>query len=131
MRDLDKNVVYTTKGISQEKVIELYRWLLKNDKGWEDYSTSDIIDSELLYNKLTEQWIIRHTTDENQISINTLFEVEDKDSLVLVSNDLVDWCVGDVVLEHKGLYYCDIDGVLKPFNYMLKLTEEQKRYLNK
>ena len=70
-------------------------------------------------------------------SINTLFEGEapfdkgGRDSLVLVSNDLAEWSVEEVVLEYKGLYYCDRDGVLEPYNYIMKLTEEQKEYLNK
>lgn len=137
MRDLDKNVVYTTEGVIEERVKELYHWLLRNDRGWTDYHVSEIMDSEIEYDDITKQWVIGELIGE-ATSINTLFEGEalfdkgGKDSLVLVSDDLVDWSVKEVVLEHKGLYYCDgEDGVLEPYNYLMKLTEEQKRYLNK
>ena len=130
MRGLDKNVVYTTEGVSREKIEELYYWLLKNDKGWEDYDVSEIVESELEYDGIAKQWYI-YGLKGGATSINTLFEVGGKDSLVLVSNNLVDWSVEEIVLEHKGLYYCDKDGVLEPYNYIMELTEEQKQYLNK
>lgn len=137
MRDLDKNVTYTTEGVIEERVEELYRWFLRNDRGWTNYHVSEIMDSEIEYNDVSKQWIIGELSGE-VTSINTLFEVEahfdkgGRDSLVLVSNDLMDWSVEELVLEHKGLYYCDgEDGVLEPYNYIMKLTEEQKHYLNK
>ena len=130
MRDLDKNVTYTTEGVIEERVEELYHWLLKSDKGWTYYRVSEIMDSEIEYDDIYKQWVIYELRGE-ATSINTLFEGEGKDSLALVSNDLVDWCVEEIVLEHKGLYYCDRDGVLEPYNYIMKLTEEQKEYLNK
>ena len=130
MRDLDKNVTYTTEGVIEERVKELHHWLLRNDRGWTNYRVSEIMDCEIEYDNVSKQWLIGEFRGE-VTSINTLFEVEGKDSLALVSNDLVDWCVEEIVLEHKGLYYCDRDGVLEPYNYITKLTEEQKRYLNK
>ena len=136
MRDLDKNVTYTTEGVIEERVKELYHWLLRNDRGWTNYRVSDIMDCEIEYDNVSKQWVIGELIGE-ATSINTLFEGEapfDKgarDSLVLVSNDLVEWSVEEVVLEYKGLYYCDRDGVLEPYNYIMKLTEEQKEYLNR
>ena len=136
MRDLDKNVAYTTEGVIEERVKELYHWLLRNDRGWTNYHVSEIMDCEIEYDNVSKQWVIGELIGE-ATSINTLFEGEapfDKgarDSLVLVSNDLAEWSVEEVVLEHKGLYYCDRDGVLEPYNYIMKLTEEQKEYLNK
>lgn len=136
MKDLNKNVVYTTEGVIEERVEELYYWLLRNDRGWINYRVSDIMNCEIEYCNVIKQWVIYELRGE-ATSINTLFEREvpfdkgDRYSLVLVSNDLVDWSVEEVVLEHKGLYYCDRDGVLEPYNYIMKLTEEQKEYLNK
>ena len=136
MRDLDKNVTYTTEGVIEERVKELYHWLLRNDRGWTNYHVSEIMDCEIEYDDITKQWIICEFIGE-ATSINTLFEGEapfdkgGRDSLVLVSNDLAEWSVEEVVLEYKGLYYCDRDGVLEPYNYIMKLTEEQKHYLNK
>lgn len=136
MRDLDKNVTYTTEGVIEERVKELYHWLLRNDRGWTNYHVSEIMDCEIEYDNVSKQWVIGELIGE-ATSINTLFEGEapfDKgarDSLVLVSNDLAEWSVEEVVLEYKGLYYCDRDGVLEPYNYIMKLTEEQKEYLNK
>ena len=136
MRDLDKNVTYTTEGVIEERVEELYHWLLRNDRGWTNYYVSEIMDSEIEYDDITKQWVIYKLRGE-ATSINTLFEGEapfdkgGRDSLVLVSNDLAEWSVEEVVLEYKGLYYCNRDGVLEPYNYVMKLTEEQKRYLNK
>ena len=136
MRDLDKNVTYTTEGVIEERVKELYHWLLRNDRGWTNYNVSEIMDCEIEYDNVSKQWVIGELIGE-ATSINTLFEGEapfDKgarDSLVLVSNDLAEWSVEEVVLEYKGLYYCDRDGVLEPYNYIMKLTEEQKEYLNK
>lgn len=136
MRDLDKNVTYTTEGVIEERVKELYHWLLKNDVSWELYPVSEIMDCEIEYDDITKQWVMYELRGE-ATSINTLFEGEapfykgDRDSLVLVSNDLAEWSVEEVVLERKGLYYCDRDGVLEPYNYIMKLTEEQKHYLNK
>lgn len=130
MRDLDKNVTYTTEGVIEERVKELYHWLLRNDRGWTNHHVSEIMDCEIEYDLCQRTWYIYELRGE-ATSINTLFEVEGKDSLALVSNDLVDWCVEEIVLEHKGLYYCDRDGVLEPYNYITKLTEEQKEYLNK
>ena len=129
MRDLDKNVTYTTEGVIEERVEELKHWLLKSDRGWTKYRVSEIMDSEIEYDDIYKQWII-YELRGGATSINTLFE-GDRDSLVLVSNDLAEWSVEEVVLEHKGLYYCDRDGVLEPYNYIMKLTEEQKEYLNK
>lgn len=136
MRDLDKNVTYTTEGVIEERVKELYHWLLRNDTGWDNYNVSKIMDCEIEYDVITKQWVIGEFIGE-VTSINTLFEGEapfdkgGRDSLVLVSNDLAEWSVEEVVLEYKGLYYCDRDGVLEPYNYIMKLTEEQKEYLNK
>ena len=136
MRDLDKNVTYTTEGVIEERVKELYHWLLRNDRGWTNYHVSKIMDCEIEYDNVSKQWIIGEFRGE-ATSINTLFEGEapfdkgGRDSLVLVSNDLAEWSVEEVVLEYKGLYYCDRDGVLEPYNYIMKLTEEQKEYLNK
>ena len=136
MRDLDKNVTYTTEGVIEERVKELYHWLLRNDRGWTNYHVSKIMDCEIEYDDITKQWVIGDFMRE-VTSINTLFEEEapfdkgGRDSLVLVSNDLAEWSVEEVVLEYKGLYYCDRDGVLEPYNYIMKLTEEQKEYLNK
>ena len=139
MRDLDKNVTYTTEGVIEERVKELYRWFLRNDMGWRwiNYRVSEIMDCEIEYDDITKQWVIYELRGE-ATSINTLFEGEapfdkgGRDSLVLVSNDLMDWSVEEVVLEYKGLYYCGgEDGVLEPYNYIMKLTEEQKHYLNK
>ena len=136
MRDLDKNVTYTTEGVIEERVKELYHWLLRNDRGWTNYRVSKIMDCEIEYDDITKQWVIGEFIGE-ATSINTLFEGEapfdkgGRDSLVLVSNDLAEWSVEEVVLEYKGLYYCDRDGVLEPYNYIMKLTEEQKEYLNK
>ena len=137
MRDLDKNVTYTTEGVIEERVEELYRWFLRNDMGWINYRVSEIMDCEIEYDDVSKQWVIYELRGE-ATSINTLFEGEapfdkgGRDSLVLVSNDLAEWSVEEVVLEYKGLYYCDgEDGVLEPYNYIMKLTEEQKHYLNK
>ena len=136
MRDLDKNVTYTTEGVIEERVKELYHWLLRNDRGWTNYNVSEIIDCEIEYDNVSKQWVIGEFIGE-VTSINTLFEGEapfdkgGRDSLVLVSNDLAEWSVEEVVLEYKGLYYCNRDGVLEPYNYIMKLTEEQKEYLNK
>ena len=139
MRDLDKNVTYTTEGVIEERVKELYRWFLRNDMGWRwiNYRVSEIMDCEIEYDDVSKQWVIYELRGE-ATSINTLFEGEapfdkgGRDSLVLVSNDLAEWSVEEVVLEYKGLYYCDgEDGVLEPYNYIMKLTEEQKHYLNK
>ena len=136
MRDLDKNVTYTTEGVIEERVKELYHWLLRNDRGWTNYHVSEIMDCEIEYDDITKQWVIGEFTGE-VTSINTLFEGEapfdkgGRDSLVLVSNDLAEWSVEEVVLEYKGLYYCNRDGVLEPYNYIMKLAEEQKEYLNK
>ena len=136
MRDLDKNVTYTTEGVIEERVKELYHWLLRNDRGWTNYRVSDIMDCEIEYDDITKQWFFYGLRGE-ATSINTLFEGEtpfdkgDRDSLVLVSNDLAEWSVEEVVLEYKGLYYCDRDGVLEPYNYVMKLTEEQKEYLDR
>ena len=136
MRDLDKNVTYTTEGVIEERVKELYHWLLRNDRGWTNYHVSEIMDCEIEYDNVSKQWVIGEFIGE-VTSINTLFEGEapfdkgGRDSLVLVSNDLAEWSVEEVVLEYKGLYYCDRDGVLEPYNYIMKLTEEQKEHLNK
>lgn len=136
MRDLDKNITYTTEGVIEERVKELYHWLLRNDTGWDNYNVSKIMDCEIEYDVITKQWVIGEFIGE-VTSINTLFEGEapfdkgGRDSLVLVSNDLAEWSVEEVVLEYKGLYYCDRDGVLEPYNYIMKLTEEQKEHLNK
>lgn len=136
MRDLDKNVTYTTEGVIEERVKELYHWLLRNDRGWTNYHVSEIMDCEIEYDNVSKQWVIGEFIGE-VTSINTLFEGEapfdkgGRDSLVLVSNDLAEWSVEEVVLEYKGLYYCNRDGVLEPYNYIMKLTEEQKEYLNK
>ena len=136
MRDLDKNVTYTTEGVIEERVKELYHWLLRNDRGWTNYRVSKIMDCEIEYDDISKQWFICELRGE-ATSINTLFEGEapfykgDRDSLVLVSNDLAEWSVEEIVLEHKGLYYCDRDGVLEPYNYIMKLTEEQKEYLDR
>ena len=136
MRDLDKNVTYTTEGVIEERVKELYHWLLRNDRGWTNYHVSEIMDCEIEYDDITKQCVIGEFIGE-VTSITTLFEGEapcdkgGRDSLVLVSNDLAEWSVEEVVLEYKGLYYCDRDGVLEPYNYIMKLTEEQKEYLNK
>ena len=136
MRDLDKNVTYTTEGVIEERVKELYHWLLRNDRGWTNYHVSEIMDCEIEYDDITKQWVIGDFMRE-VTSINTLFEEEapfdkgGRDSLVLVSNDLAEWSVEEVVLEYKGLYYCDRDGVLEPYNYVMKLTEEQKEYLDR
>ena len=136
MRDLDKNVTYTTEGVIEERVKELYHWLLRNDRGWTNYHVSEIMDCEIEYDDITKQWVIGDFMRE-VTSINTLFEGEapfdkgGRDSLVLVSNDLAEWSVEEVVLEYKGLYYCDRDGVLEPYNYIMKLTEEQKEYLDR
>ena len=136
MRDLDKNVTYTTEGVIEERVKELYHWLLRNDRGWTNYHVSEIMDCEIKYDDITKQWFIGGFIGE-VTSINTLFEGEapfdkgGRDSLVLVSNDLAEWSVEEVVLEYKGLYYCNRDGVLEPYNYIMKLAEEQKEYLNK
>ena len=136
MRDLDRNTTYTTEGVIEERVKELYHWLLRNDRGWTNYHVSEIMDCEIEYDDITKQWVIGDFMRE-VTSINTLFEGEapfdkgGRDSLVLVSNDLAEWSVEEVVLEYKGLYYCDRDGVLEPYNYIMKLTEEQKEYLNK
>ena len=136
MRDLDKNVTYTTEGVIEERVKELYHWLLRNDTGWDNYNVSKIMDCEIEYDVVTKQWVIGEFIGE-VTSINTLFEGEapfdkgGRDSLVLVSNDLAEWSVEEVVLEYKGLYYCNRDGVLEPYNYIMKLTEEQKEHLNK
>ena len=136
MRDLDKNVTYTTEGVIEERVKELYHWLLRNDRGWTNYNVSKIMDCEIEYDDITKQWVIGDFMRE-VTSINTLFEGEapfdkgGRDSLVLVSNDLAEWSVEEVVLEYKGLYYCDRDGVLEPYNYVMKLTEEQKEYLDR
>ena len=136
MRDLDKNVTYTTEGVIEERVKELYHWLLRNDRGWTNYHVSEIMDCEIEYDNVSKQWFMSGFRGE-ATSINTLFEGEapfdkgGRDSLVLVSNDLAEWSVEEVVLEYKGLYYCDRDGVLEPYNYIMKLTEEQKEYLNK
>ena len=136
MRDLDKNVTYTTEGVIEERVKELYHWLLRNDRGWTNYHVSEIMDSEIEYDDIPKQWVIGELRGE-ATSINTLFEGEapfykgGRDSLVFCQNDLAEWSVEEVVLEHKGLYYCDRDGVLEPYNYIMKLTEEQKEYLNK
>lgn len=136
MRDLDKNVTYTTEGVIEERVKELYHWLLRNDRGWTNYRVSDIMDCEIEYDDISKQWVFYGLRGE-ATSINTLFEGETpfdkggRDSLVLVSNDLAEWSVEEVVLEYKGLYYCDRDGVLEPYNYVMKLTEEQKEYLDR
>ena len=136
MRDLDKNVTYTTEGVIEERVKELYHWLLRNDRGWTNYRVSKIMDCKIEYDDISKQWFICGLRGE-ATSINTLFEGEahfdkgGRDSLVLVSNDLAEWSVEEVVLEYKGLYYCDRDGVLEPYNYIMKLTEEQKEYLNR
>ena len=136
MRDLDKNVTYTTEGVLEERVEELFHWLLKNDMGWTNYRVSEIMDCEIEYDNVIKQWVIYELRGE-AISINTLFEREahfdkgGRDSLVLVSNDLAEWSVEEVVLEYKGLCYCDRDGVLEPYNYIMKLTEEQKEYLDR
>ena len=136
MRDLDKNVTYTTEGVIEERVKELYHWLLRNDRGWTNYNVSKIMDCEIEYDNVSKQWGIGGWSRE-VTSINTLFEGEapfdkgGRDSLVLVSNDLAEWSVEEVVLEYKGLYYCDRDGVLEPYNYIMKLTEEQKEYLDR
>ena len=136
MRDLDKNVTYTTEGVIEERVKELYHWLLRNDRGWTNYNVSEIMDCEIEYDNVSKQWVIGEFRGE-ATSINTLFEGEapfdkgGRDSLVLVSNDLAEWSVEEVVLEYKGLYYCNRDGVLEPYNYIMKLTEEQKEYLDR
>ena len=130
MRDLDKNVTYTTEGVIEERVKELHHWLLRNDRGWTNYRVSEIMDCEIEYDDISKQWVIYELRRE-ATSINTLFEVEGEDSLVFVSNDLVEWSVEEVVLEYKRLYYCDRDGVLEPYNYVMKLTEEQKEYLDR
>ena len=136
MRDLDKNVTYTTEGVIEERVKELYHWLLRNDTGWDNYNVSKFMDCEIEYDNVSKQWFIGEFRGE-ATSINTLFEGEapfdkgGRDSLVLVSNDLAEWSVEEVVLEYKGLCYCDRDGVLEPHNYIMKLTEEQKEHLNK
>ena len=124
MRDLDRNTTYTTRGVSRERVIELYNRLLTNDTGWGNYTIYVVTDVELEYDSRQRSWYI-----------DTLFEkpsfTKTSTDLALVSNDLVDWSVEELVLEHKGLYYCDRDGVLEPFNHVMELTEEQKVILNK
>ena len=134
MRDLDRNTTYTTRGVSRERVIELYNWLLTNDTGWGNYTIYVVTDVELEYDSRQRSWYIYGLRGE-ATSIDTLFEepsfTKTSTDLALVSNDLVDWSVEELVLEHKGLYYCDRDGVLEPFNHVMELTEEQKVILNK
>lgn len=55
MRDLDKNVTYTTEGVIEERVKELYHWLLRNDRGWTNYHVSEIMDCEIEYDDITKQ----------------------------------------------------------------------------
>ena len=52
MRDLDKNVTYTTEGVIEERVEELKHWLLKSDRGWANYRVSEIMDSEIEYDDI-------------------------------------------------------------------------------
>ena len=129
MRDLDRNTTYTTEGVSKKRVIELYNWLLTNETGWGNYTIKEITDVELEYRQ--RSWLIYELRGE-ATSIDTLFEkpsfTKTSTDLALVSNDLVGWSVEELVLEHKGLYYCDRDGVLEPFNHVMELTEEQKSY---
>ena len=73
MRDLDKNVTYTTEGVIEERVDELYYWLLRNDRGWTNYNVSEIMDSEIEYDDISKQWVIGELRGE-ATSINTLFE---------------------------------------------------------
>ena len=131
MRDLDKNTTYTTRGVSKERVIELYNWFLTNDTGWDNYTIYVITDVELEYDLRQRSWLIYELRGE-ATSIDTLFEepffIKTSTDVALVSNDLVDWSVEELVLEYKGLYYCDRDGVLEPFNHVMELTEKQKRY---
>ena len=132
MRDLDRNTTYTTEGVSKKRVIELYNWLLTNETGWGNYTIKEITDVELEY--CQRSWLIYELRGE-ATSIDTLFEkpsfTKTSTDLALVSNDLVGWSVEELVLEHKGLYYCDRGGVLEPFNHVMELTEEQKSYLNR
>lgn len=127
MKDLDKNVKYTTKGVSEERIKKVLQWLLSNDEGWSNYNVNDIINVKLVYDPLVESWYFSKTSDES-ISIDILFE-EPFTNTVLVSNDLVDWSVEELVLEYNGNYYCDVEGNLEPFAYKLDLTEEQKRII--
>ena len=132
MRDLDRNTTYTTEGVSKKRVIELYNWLLTNETGWGNYTIKEITDVELEYRQ--RSWLIYELRGE-ATSIDTLFEkpsfTKTSTDLALVSNNLVGWSVEELVLEHKGLYYCDRGGVLEPFNHVMELTEEQKSYLNR
>ena len=132
MRDLDRNTTYTTEGVSKKRVIELYNWLLTNETGWGNYTIKEITDVELEY--CQRSWLIYELRGE-ATSIDTLFEkpsfTKTSTDLALVSNNLVGWSVEELVLEHKGLYYCDRGGVLEPFNHVMELTEEQKSYLNR
>jgi len=131
MRDLDRNTTYTTEGVTEKRVEELYHWLLRNDTGWDNYNIKEITNVELEYDSRQRSWYIYELRGE-ATSIDTLFEepsfTKTSTDLALVSNDLVGWSVEELVLEHKGLYYCDRDGVLEPFNHVMELTEEQKSY---
>ena len=130
MKDLNKNVVYTTQNVSKERVRELHQWFLLNDRGWDNYSIKDITNVELEYEHVGKHWCIYDMRGRATTSIDTLFE-EPSSNIVLVTNDLVDWSVKELVLEYNGNYYCDVEGDLEPFAYKLDLTEEQKEYLNK
>ena len=134
MRDLDRNTTYTTEGVTEKRVEELYHWLLRNDTGWDNYNIKEITNVELEYDLCQRTWYIYELRGE-ATSIDTLFEepsfTKTSTDLALVSNDLVGWSVEELVLEHKGLYYCDRGGVLEPFNHVMELTEEQKSYLNR
>lgn len=128
MKDLNKNVVYTTQNVSKERVRELHQWFLLNDRGWDNYNIKDITNVELEYKRVGKHWCIYDLRGGATTSIDTLFE-EPSSNKVLVSNDLVDWSVEELVLEYNGNYYCDVEGNLEPFAYKLDLTEEQKRII--
>lgn len=130
MKNLDENIVYTTQNVSKERVRELHQWLLLNDRGWGNYNIKEITNVELEYERVGEHWCIYNLRGGATTSIDTLFE-ETSTNIILVSNDLVDWSVGEFVIEYNGNYYCDVEGDLEPFTYKLDLTEEQKEYLNK
>ena len=142
MKDLEKDKSYHLGNLNEQQAGELFDWLKENGSGWT--SKQWFININILENQCLEfdselgEFTWSSTPKWDKTGAVTLFEGEvpfdkgDRDSLVLVSNDLVDWSVEEVVLEHKGLYYCDgEDGVLEPYKYLMKLTQEQKEYLNK
>lgn len=130
MKDLNKNVKYTTIGVSKERIKKVFQWLLSNDEGWDAYTSEYLIGKDLEYFFMDSQWFLTTNEGGRYVSIDTLFE-ETSTNIALVSNDLVDWSVEEFVIEYNGNYYCDVGGNLEPFSYMLELTEEQKEYLNK